>query len=301
MASTRTALDTLIAEGSPPELVVTLPPDRAGRHSDYVDVRPLCAPARIPVVEAADVNAPQVLDALAEARPDYIFVIGWSQICRRPFLQLPRHGAIGFHPSRLPQNRGRAVIPWTILQGVTQTGSSLFWLDEGVDTGDLLAQTTFTVGPRETATSLYATHLHALQALLREALPRLRRFEAPRVPQDHGAASFCAKRTDADGLIDWTTPAREVDRLVRASTDPYPGAFSWYADRRLRVWEADLVGPGPYWGLPGQVQAVQDGHALVQCGDREHVLLRTVQPEGGERIPAGKLLRLHDRVGFHGS
>jgi methionyl-tRNA formyltransferase len=296
VASSRTALHTLIAENAAPRLVVTLPPERSARHSDYSDLRPLADEAGISVLEAPDVNAPEVLAAMAAHQPDYVLVIGWSQICRRPFLDLPRHGAIGFHPSRLPENRGRAVIPWTILQGLNEAGSSLFWLDEGMDSGDLLAQETFSVSPWETATTLYAKHMDALASMLREALPALRAFDPPRRPQDHERATYCARRGPDDGLVDWDDPARSVDALIRATTDPYPGAWTWHGEERLRLWEADYVGPGPYWGLPGQVQALTEDGALVQCGDREHVLLRSVQLGDGERRGAHELLRVHARL-----
>lgn len=295
--SSLTALLTLIAEDSAPLAVITLPSELAGRHSDRADLRPAAADAGIPVHETADVNAPGTLDLISRIEPDIVFVIGWSQICGLDLLAIPGEGMVGYHPSKLPENRGRAVIPWTILQGAKLTGSTLFWLNPGVDSGDILDQDVFSVGPRETATTLYAQHRSALRRMLRRTLPKLWAGEAPRSVQDDAEATYCARRRPVDGLIDWNDSALQVDRLVRATTDPYPGAFTWYRGDPLRIWSGELIGPAPYWGLPGQVQALRDGGALVQCGDRGHVLLHDVQLDPGPRGPAGRLLRLHERLG----
>jgi methionyl-tRNA formyltransferase len=287
--STLTALETLARQGAPPVAVLTLPPDRAHRHSDWVDLRPAAGRLDIPLVEVTDVNGPDAVAAVARLQPDYAFVVGWSQICRAELLGLPTGGAIGYHPAPLPENRGRGVIPWTILQRRTSTGSSLFWMDEGMDSGDILVQEHFAVAPDETARSLYDKHLAALGRMLAGAVPALRRGAARRVAQDHAKATYCARRTPDDGHVDWRADAEHVWTLVRASGDPYPGAFSFL--------DAQLVGAAPYWGQPGQVQALGDGGALVQCGDGQHVLLRTVQREDDERRPAAEVLRVHQRLG----
>jgi methionyl-tRNA formyltransferase len=297
--STRVALETLATHGVLPAAVFTLPRSESRRHADYVDLRPMAARWNVPVRDVVSVNAPEVLDELRALEPTYALVIGWSQICRRPFLEIPRAGAIGFHPAPLPENRGRAVIPWTILQGRSETGSTLFWLDEGIDSGDILLQERFPVDPDEIAAGLYVKHLEALRCMLAAAIPLLQAGTAPRVPQDHSRATYCAKRAPADGLIDWGAPAQAVWSLIRAVGDPYPGAFSLYRGKHLFVWEADYVGDAPYTGLPGQVQAVRDEGALVQCGDGRHVLLKVVQVDGGPRGPAARVVRNHARLGIN--
>lgn len=297
--STRVALEALAAHGVPPEAVFTLPLERSRRHSDFVDLRPLAEHVSVPVVEIADVNAPTTLDCLRALQPTFALVIGWSQICRRAFLDIPECGAIGFHPAPLPENRGRAVIPWTILQGRRETGATLFWLDEGCDSGDILIQERFPVAPDETATTLYAKHRSALQRLFDAAIPLLQSGVAPRIRQDHSRASYCAKRTAVDGWINWGAPAADVWTLIRAVTHPYPGAFTFSRARRLVVWAASLVGEAPYTGLPGQVQTLTDSGALVQCGDGGHVLLHAVQVEGEAPAPAQDVLRNHERLGVN--
>jgi methionyl-tRNA formyltransferase len=299
VASSQVALEVLGESPLTPAAVITLPLSHAGRHSDYVDLRPLARDLDIPVIECVDINAPEVLERIRRLKPALAFVIGWSQLCRREFLSLPRWGCIGFHPARLPEHRGRAVIPWTILEGHSETGATLFWMDEGMDSGDILAQACVPVAEEETARSLYDKHMQALREMLTAAIPRLSEGTAPRMPQVHSRATFCAKRTPDDGLVDWTSSAHQVWTLIRAVGDPYPGAFTFRQNHcRLVLWSADFLGTGPYTGMPGQVQAFVDGGAVVRCGDDRHVLLRTVQPEGGPRVPAGELLRIHERLGI---
>lgn len=299
--STRVALQAMAESGHPPAALLTLPPDRARRHSDYVHLRPFAESLGVAVVDAPDVNHPDALAALRDVAPHHVLVIGWSQICRGEFLALPPGGALGYHPAPLPENRGRGVIPWTILQGVRETGGTLFWLDEGMDTGDVAAQERFAVAEDETAASLYGKHMGALARILAGLMPRLAAGTAPRLPQDHARATFCARRTAADGWIDWTRPADDVWALVRASGDPYPGAFTVQGGERLTVWAADRVEDRRYWGLPGQVQTMDDWGVLVQCGDRGHVRLRVVQRGDGERVDARKVLRMHEKLGLDGA
>jgi methionyl-tRNA formyltransferase len=299
VASSRVALEVLGQSRQPPAAVVTLPLSHARRHSDYVDLRPLARDLGIPVIECVDINAPDVVERIRGLEPMLAFVIGWSQLCRRDFLSVPRSGCIGFHPARLPEHRGRAVIPWTILEGYSETGATLFWMDEGMDSGDILAQACVPVAEEETARSLYEKHMHALRGMLTGAIPRLRDGTAPRMPQAHSQATYCAKRTPSDGLVDWTASAHQVWTLIRAVGDPYPGAFTYHRGPcRLVLWAADYVGSGPYTGVPGQVQAFADGGAIVRCGDERHVLVRTVQPEGAPRAPAAQVLRMHERLGI---
>lgn len=287
----------LCASGNPPGLVVTLPPAKATRHSDWVDVGAMARSAAIPVHEDSDVNSEATLDAVRSAEPDHVFVVGWSQICREEFLAVPRQGCIGYHPAPLPENRGRAVIPWTILQGRTSTAGTLFWMDKGMDSGDILDQEGFAVDDNETASTLYAKHMAALDEMLQRSIPELVAGSPRRDRQNHADATFCSRRTPSDGVIDWTDDAATIDRLIRASGRPYPGAFTWRKDERVVIWKARLVGPAPYWGTPGQVQALNDEGALIQCGDRQHVLLQEVQVGDSEIPSARSVLRVHEKLG----
>ena len=161
--STRVAMKvTSSAPGWSVAALVTLPPRLAARHSDFQDLTGDAERAGASVIHAANSNSPDVIDTVRNIGPDIVFVIGWSQVCKSDFLKAVGGRAIGYHPTPLPQMRGRAAIPWTILLGRTITGATLFWLDEGIDTGLILAQRFFHVAYDETATTLYQRHLRVL-------------------------------------------------------------------------------------------------------------------------------------------
>jgi methionyl-tRNA formyltransferase len=293
--ASRVALERLARPGIE-VLVCPLDVKRAGRHSDFCDLAPLAAARGLEVLPIVNVNDEAVLAALRTFAPDVIGVFGWSQIVGEAFRAIPRLGVLGWHPALLPKNRGRAVIPWTILQGATETGFTIFWIDAGVDSGDVAAQVRFAVASDETATTLYAKVEDAAGRSLDELLPRLLAGDAPRRPQDHAQATWCAKRGPEDGRIDWSRPMQEVWRLVRATTHPYPGAFCECADGRLVIWEARPSDDRRYWGLPGQVQAISADGALVQCGDGGNLLVTVVEREPGRPEPAAAVLKAHEHL-----
>ncbi|PAU97524.1 methionyl-tRNA formyltransferase [Paracoccus salipaludis] len=263
------ALAALCEAGHAPALVVTLPLERAGNHSDFADLGPLAARHGVPVHRSTRTSAPETQAAIRALSPDVILVIGWSQLVGPEFLAIPRLGVLGFHPAALPRMRGRAVIPWHILTGQRQGGATLFWIDEGTDSGPVAAQAVFPIDPdRTTARALYDRSVGAMLALLPPLMDRLARGERPATPQDHARATVCARRRPEDGIIDWRRPAAEIERLVRAVGPPYPGALTAGAGGPIAVTAARLhPREGYFIGLPGQVQDM-DGNALtVMCGD----------------------------------
>ncbi len=287
--STRVALAALArAPGWRVDAVVTLPTALAARHSDFVDLADDAVACGAELIATADGNAPEAVSRLAAIKPDLAFVIGWSQICRPALVAALGGALVGYHPAALPRLRGRGVIPWTILLGDPITAGSLFWIDDGVDTGPIIAQRYFHVAPDETATTLYDQHMRALSAMLDDALPQLLARTAPRMIQDERHATWGARRTPADGIIDWRAPAQAVERLVRAVTRPYPGASAIGRSGTLVIWQAhawpDVVRIA---ACPGQVIAVDASGFSVKCGDG-----------GGIRVTNwdGEAPRLHERL-----
>lgn len=248
-------------------LVITLPQDKSGRHSDYVDLQDDAAAAGAQIFRTSQTNHPDTLAAIREAKPDYIFVIGWSQICGPEFLQLTPGRVIGYHPAALPRLRGRAAIAWTILLDEKIAAGSLFYMAEGVDDGPLLEQHFFHVAPRETARSLYSKHMDALDRIVSRALTGIASGTAEPKLQDESCATYAVRRTPSDGAINWHRPAEEIDRLVRAAGKPYPGAYTMVKDAPLTIWASEPVVPTlPYHAAPGQLLADDEKGLLVQTG-----------------------------------
>ncbi|TPW29014.1 methionyl-tRNA formyltransferase [Pararhizobium mangrovi] len=287
------ALHALVGADLAPDLVITLPLSSASRHSDFFDLGPIADAGGCTLLRENNVNGSAVLDALRDLRVDLVLVIGWSQICHEAFRAIPRIGTIGFHPAPLPRMRGRAVIPWTILLGERTTAASLFWIDEGVDSGPILMQSEIPVAHDETAATLYRKQIDALARMLPDAVRSVVSGSAPRRAQDHSHATYCARRTPADSAIDWCQPADSVLRLIRAVGMPYEGAFTHSAGRRLVIHEARACETSHrFIGLPGQVQALTETGFVVRCGDGECVDVTVWQHEDPGARP-----RLHAKLG----
>lgn len=265
--STRIALEALIEARCAPDLLVTLPLELAHMHSDFVDLAPLAESHSVPVLPAANVNSEATVERVRASRPDFIFVIGWSRLLGTKIRECAAKGVLGYHPSPLPRGRGRSALSWTILLGMPRTAGSLFWIDEGVDSGPIAKQLEFALSPRVDLPELYAQHMSALRTMLGDLLSDLKAGLMPAVSQDEQAATYFAARRPDDGLIDWTKEASEIDRLVRAVTRPYPGAFTFVSGRRMTIWKGEVVKMNQWHALPGQVFLVQEGAAYVRCGN----------------------------------
>ena len=314
--TTRIAFDAITRHsGWDVAAVVTLDPALAERHSDFVDLGPVARDRGCPVIHVDNINREETLSALRDTRADMAFVMGWSQICGTAFRELFPDRVIGYHPPALPRLRGRAAIPWTILQQEPITAGTLFRIDAGTDTGAILDQHFFHVAPMETAASLYAKHMEALAAMLDRSLDRLAaggmprknqdessgRYGAasnsraagdmPRKNQDESCATWAARRTPGDGRIDWAQRAEDVLRLIRATGRPYPGAFTKAGGADLRIWSAVLSDIGArHAARPGQIVLRTADCFTVLCG--ENSALTATRWSGPDKPP-----RLHILLG----
>jgi methionyl-tRNA formyltransferase len=187
---------------------------------------------RYPVVCVNDINDPFVVESVRRYGGDLLLVTGWSQIFKRALRGLFPLGCVGLHPTLLPQGRGRAPIPWTILKGLERSGVTLFHLGDGADDGDIVGQEGFEVAADETATTLYEKVCVASAKLCVEMVPRLLMGCAPRTPQV-GTPSVWPKRTPEDGELSWGDPPSKVGLYCRALADPYPPPWFRLGDKRV--------------------------------------------------------------------
>jgi methionyl-tRNA formyltransferase len=166
------------------------------------------------------------------------------------------------HGSLLPRYRGRAPINWVLIKGESETGVTLHHMDEKPDHGDVVAQRAISISRDDTALTVTRKVAAAAGDLLRIVLPQLEDGTAPRIPQDHRAATYFGARRPEDGRIDWRRTSEEIRNLVRAVTDPWPGAFSSHRGRRLWVWAAETRGARSSIA-PGELFLDADGAPLV--------------------------------------
>ncbi len=230
---------------------------------------------------------------LLELKPDLIVVMGWRTILPPEVVNAPRLGCVGVHDSLLPRYRGFAPTNWSIINGETQTGITLWYLNEEVDAGDVIAQQVIPIGRSDTAADVYAKVADASITLMLEHLPALKAGRVRSEPQDDALATFACARTPDDGLIDWGASSSQVYNLVRALTRPYPGAFTYHEGRVLRVWSATPADPElRYAGrIPGRVVKLHAGRGVeVLCGAGS-VIIEEVELEGRAPCRAEELIR----------
>jgi methionyl-tRNA formyltransferase len=255
-------MEAIYEAGGSLSFAATLHDELAAGKSGRVYLDSFCRVRDIPLFKLRNVNDADAIDAIRRADLDWLFIIGWSQIARRPVLEATRRGLLGMHPTLLPTGRGRAAIPWAILLGLQETGVTLFKLDEGIDSGPIAAQLKLPLSPRETSTELYRRVNDAHRELVRASWPALASGTLHLTPQDHSAATYWAGRTPEEGRLNPSMSVEEADRLIRAVTRPYPGAFIDRDGQRLRVWAARLVTEGDASGLNRELRIAFANGAL---------------------------------------
>lgn len=235
----RSCIEKIIELGGHLDLLITLLDEKASNKSGRVYINDIAQKQNIPLLKINNINDQEVLDLVRDMKIDWLFVIGWSQIVKPELLTLPQKGCIGMHPTLLPEGRGRAAIPWAILKGLKKTGVSMFRLSEGVDTGDILGQVEIPLSERITATELYNRVNEAHIQLLEKYWKQIIEDTIVAVPQDETKATIWEGRKPADGEVFHVMTTQEADRMVRAVTHPYPGAFYIQGEKKVTVWSAE--------------------------------------------------------------
>ena len=279
----RRCLQALLASGESFAGIVTLTESAARTTSGAVPFEDLAVPRGIPLLKVRDLNAAASVEQVRALAPDLVLVIGWTRLLSADLLEIPRFGCVGFHASLLPRYRGRAPVNWAIIRGESETGNTMFFLDDGVDTGDIIAQRRIPIDYEDTCATLYRKVADSAIDMLRDKLPLLKQGRASATPQDHALATVMPKRRPEDGAMDWSRSSRELYDWVRALTHPYPGAFDELAGRRLYVWRAsEMRGSGGDTAAapPGTILRIEGDTAIVATG-KANLALERVQWEGG--------------------
>ncbi len=269
------------------ESVVTAPPRPAGRKRllTPTPVAERAAARDLPVRTPSTLRDEQVVAELAAARPELIVLADYGRLVPGPVLDLPRHGALNIHPSLLPRHRGAAPVAGAILAGDVVTGVTLMRMDEGLDTGPILAQREVSLEGDEVAPELEARLAELGAEMLIQHLPAWLEGTLTARPQPDEGATLTRQLRREDGRLDPSRPAAELERQVRAY-QPWPGAFLEADGVRLKVWRTSVV---EGMAMPGELVRVGDTLAL---GTREGLLrLDEVQPAGKRRMSGAEYRR----------
>lgn len=213
-------------------------------------------------------NYDQLLREIASSQPEICLVAGWYHMVPQRFRAAFPRGCFGFHASLLPRLRGGAPLNWAILTEQTETGVTLFEMSDGVDDGPVFGQSGFAIPPRAMIGDLVRRARDACAELTRDVLPALLAGTASGREQQ-GAATYGMQRTPEDGRIDWRDSTVAIDRLVRAVSRPYPGAFATLGADLVRIWAAEPLASAPtVFGAPGQIARLpESAHPCVITGD----------------------------------
>jgi len=266
------------------DIVGVSAPPPAGERKD-----PLWAAAEaanLPVVPTADLKNPEGQAAWKKLGAELCVMAFVTDIIPNEVLQLPPKGTIQYHPSLLPLHRGSSAMNWPIMFGSTETGLSIFWPDQGIDTGPILLQKTTDIGPDETMGNLYFNKLFPMGVdALSESVALVAAGKAPRIAQDHALSTYEPPCTDSYARIRWYRPAHDVYNLIRGA-NPAPGAWATFNEAEFKVFDCRLTGKQEP-GMPGRILRIDDEGFDVRLNGGVLRVTR-VQPKGGKKVGAGE-------------
>lgn len=271
------SLDKLVSKGEE-VLAVFCPPDAPGGKFDPVKQRAL--QLGIPVHQHKTMKSPEVLEKFVAMQADLAILAFVTQIVPPPVFNAPRLGSICFHPSLLPKYRGRSAINWALISGETKTGISLFWVDEGIDTGPLLLTKEVAVDPDDTTGTLYFNKLFPVGVeAIAEAVDLIKAGNPPRIVQDESLANYDPPCGDEHARIDWAKPAPEVYNRIRGC-DPQPGAHTTWQGKMVRLYDCRLRREA-HTAAPGQIVEIAGDNMCVAAPGGK-IVVSKVRGEGGK-------------------
>ncbi len=245
----------------------------------------------IPVYTPQDLKDSRWIGLIREMNPDVIFSFYYRMMIPKEILAIPKIGAFNLHGSLLPKFRGRCPVNWVLVQGESQTGLTLHAMVEKPDAGDIIAQRAIDITFDDTALTLFTKMATEARVLMRDVLPSIADGAFQRLPQAGlGSSSYFGGRKPEDGLINWEKDAVALYNLTRATTHPYPGAFTYLDGRKLFIWKAFPVKDIPRT-RPGMVVSTRP---LVVGAGRGGLKLLQVQLDGESEMDGGAFATLHD-------
>lgn len=238
-------------------------------NSDHVSLISMAQSLMVPYLDTTE-NADSLVSFLTQVQPDVIYCFGWSELLPAQALDLAPLGVIGYHPTKLPKNRGRHPIIWPLVLGMSETASTFFKMDESADSGPIVSQENVVISNEDDASNLYEKLAKVAKKQLLALTQALINNQLKPIEQDHTMASYWRKRTPKDGVIDWRMQAQDIYNLIRGLTRPYIGAEFHYSERIFKVWRSRVTSnvydraiiPGTVLEIPDETH----NWFTVKCG-----------------------------------
>ncbi|MBQ0036867.1 MAG: methionyl-tRNA formyltransferase [Firmicutes bacterium] len=266
VTTSKLLLETMIEMKFPISYVFSLDEQYSENVSDYCPIHLTAKDNNIPYKTFKKINDQENIEIIKELNPDYIFVIGLSQLIGSEIIKSAKVGCVGFHPAPLPKFRGRAANVWQQLLGMKESKSTLFFIDDGIDSGDILGQETYYIGDNDYAQDVCDNSDIAAVKAAKKVFREIMDGTLKPIKQDHSKATYTLKRTPEDGVIDWNLPIDELHLFVRAISKPYPGAFSMYDGKhKVIIYRADKLDNNLYYGFNGQIANIDNNYIDIVC------------------------------------
>ncbi|MFH1956626.1 MAG: methionyl-tRNA formyltransferase [Patescibacteria group bacterium] len=226
----------------------------AGKISDYKNFSGLCKKWKIKIKYIKNIN--DHVEKIKKINPDIIFIIGWSQLINKEIINIPKLGCVGSHPALLPKNRGRAVIAWHFINEDKFGGITLFYINDGCDSGDIIGQKKFAIKKDDNALTYYKKVIKLAIKILDEQLPKMVKGTAKRKKQDHKMATYLTKRVPEDSFLNFEKmKTKEIFNQIRAVAYVYPTAFMFYNKDKIIVYKSKIITKKleKHPAVPGQI------------------------------------------------
>ena len=279
---TKVLLQTMLDVRFPITHVFSLDESVSGNVSGYYPIHKVAEDSNIPYTKFTKINDEENVKRIQSIAPDYIFAVGLSQLIRRDILNAAKSGVVGFHPTPLPKMRGRAANVWQMLLDTHETACSMFFIDNGVDSGDILGQEKYVIEDTDYAEDVYRKIENALYNLSKRVLKQIIDGTIKPVKQNEAEATYLLRRGSEDGLIDWNKAIKDIHTLIRAVSHPFPGAFGMYdGTHKFIIWHAEMLKNTKYIGMNGQLARVTDDYIDIVCQDG---LLRVTEYENLDNV-----------------
>lgn len=224
-------------------------------------------------------NRKEAETIIMEVKPDLCFVVGWYWLISNDTLNSVPSGFIGIHNSLLPKYRGSSPLIWSIINNEKKVGFSFFSLTQGMDEGNIWAKGSVSVEKQDYISDILKKLEKKIIQVLQENYLQILDGNILPMEQKHELATYCTQRIPSDGNINWHKSAIDIYNFIRAQSDPYPGAFTYFNYSELKIWRARVF-DRPYYGTPGQIASVSSDGVYVICGDHRAIVIEEVEIAG---------------------
>lgn len=288
-------LEALIKAGHEISLVVCQPDRPKGRSGELCPcpVKECALRYGLELFQPERIKRPEAVEILKKYPADVFVVSAFGQILSKEILTMPEYGCINIHASLLPRYRGAAPIQYAVINGDEESGVTIMQMDEGIDTGDILLQKKVAIDRDETGGSLFDKLSVTGAELIVEALSLLEKNELSPVKQDDALSTHVGMLKKEDGLINWRKDSAVIERLIRG-TDPWPGAYTYFRSKILKIWKAEAVPQSAKSDgivvIPGSITSIDKEYFCVECGNGS-LKIKELQVEGKKRMSCADYLR----------